>query len=94
MNKGHLEDIYESIQEKRKNRDEHIEIVTKLNNEIQKEILEYRIESTIRVLEDIHQLCLISNEELIKNIDNKIVHCLNKLSGNIDGIELELGDHE
>lgn len=86
MNKGHLECIYESIQEKRKNRDEHIEIVTKLDNEIQKEILEYRIKSVKRVLEYF--------SGLDTDFDNLIVHCLNKLNGNIDGIELELGDLE
>ena len=86
MNKGHLECIYESIQEKRKKRDEHIQIVTKLDNEIQKEILEYRIKSVKRVLEYF--------SGLDTDFDNLIVHCLNKLNGNIDGIELELGDLE
>lgn len=46
--------------------------------------------------------CVTKNERLkkrievlegrIKDLHNKIVHCLNKLSGNIDGIELTLKD--
>lgn len=91
MNKGNLECLYESIENKRKERDEHIKNVTKLDNDIQIKVLEYRIESVKRVLENIHRLLILSDEELIKNIDNKVTHCLNKLEGNIDGIELDLG---
>ncbi len=69
---------------KKKNRDEHIEKVTKLDKEIQVETLEYRIESVKRVLEYFLGLD--------KDFDNMINHCLNKLNGNIDGIELSLGD--
>lgn len=84
MNKGNLECLYDAIEDKRKNRDEHIEAVTKLDKEIQYEVLEYRIESVKRVLEYFRGLDT--------DFDNLIVHCLNKLNGNIDGIELELGD--
>ncbi len=84
MNKGNLECLYDAIKDKRKNRDEHIEAVTKLDKEIQYEVLEYRIESVKRVLEYFRGLDT--------DFDNLIVHCLNKLNGNIDGIELELGD--
>lgn len=84
MNKGNLECIYDAIQEKRRNRDEHIETVTKLDKEIQYEILEYRIESVKRVLDYFRGLDT--------DFDNLIVHCFNKLNGNIDGIELALGD--
>lgn len=84
MNKGNLECLYDAIKEKRKNRDEHIETVTKLDKEIQIELLEYRIESVKRVLEYFR--------DLDTDFENMIVHCLNKLDGNIDGIELNLGD--
>lgn len=84
MNKGNLECIYDAIKEKRKNRDEHIEEVTKLDKEIQVEILEYRIESVKRVLEYF--------TDLDTDFDNLIVHCINKLNGNLDGVELVLGD--
>lgn len=84
MNKGNLECLYDAIQEKRKERDSHIENISKLDNQIQKEVLEYRIESVKRVLEYF--------QGLDTDFDNLITHCLNKLNGNIDGIELELGD--
>lgn len=84
MTKGHLESIYDALQEKRKNRDEYIEMVTKLDKEINHDLLEYRIESVKRVLEYIGGLDT--------DFDNMITHCINKLNGNIDGIELALGD--
>lgn len=84
MNKGNLENFYESIENKRKDRDEYIERVTKLDKEIQQEVLEYRIQSVKRVLEYFNIID--------KDFDNMINHCINKLEGNIDGIELELGD--
>lgn len=92
MNKSNLECLYESIENKRKERDEYIKNVTKLDNDIQFKILEYRIESVKRVLENIQRLLILSDEEIIKNLNDKVIHCLNKLNGNIDGIELELGD--
>lgn len=82
LDKDKLLNIYDSIKEKRKDRDEHIEIVTKLDKEIQFEILEYRIASVKRVLE--YFLGLDSD------FDNLITHCINKLNGNIDGVELDL----
>lgn len=84
MNKGNLECIYDAIKEKRRNRDDYIDKVTELDKEIQVEILEYRIESVKRVLEYF--------QGLDTDFDNLIVHCINKLNGNIDGIELALGD--
>lgn len=84
MNKGNLECIYDAIKEKRRNRDDYIDKVTELDKEIQVEILEYRIESVKRVLEYF--------QGLDADFDNLIVHCINKLNGNIDGIELALGD--
>ena len=84
MNKSNLESIYESIENKRKDRDEYIERVNKLDKEIQQEVLEYRIQSVKRVLEYFNIID--------KDFDNMINHCINKLEGNIDGIELELGD--
>ena len=84
MNKSNLECLYDAIKDKRKQRDSHIEIVTKLDNEIQKEVLEYRIESVKRVLE--------YYKGLDNDYDKLFTHCLNKLNGNIDGVELSLGD--
>ena len=43
-------------------------------------ILKYRIESVLRILN-------LMNRE---GKDNMVVHCLNKLNGNIDGIEIGL----
>lgn len=84
MNQGNLESIYEVIENKRKNRDEYIERINKLDKEIQQEVLEYRIQSVKRVLEYFNGID--------KDFDNMINHCINKLEGNIDGIELELRD--
>lgn len=84
FDKNKLLSIYDSIENKRKQRDEHIETVTKLDKEIQFEILEYRIASVKRVLE--YFLGLDSD------FDKLVTHCINKLEGNIDGVELNLNE--
>ena len=86
MNKGNLESLYETIKEKRKDRDNHIETVQKLDKEIQFELLQYRIVSVIRVLEHL--------SKVETGFDNLIIHCLNKLNGDIDGVELPLGENK
>lgn len=87
LNKGHLESIYDNIQQLRKERDSHIDVVTQLDRKIQVALLEYRINSVYRVLDFIHSN--LSNKEKL-NFDTLITHCCNKLSGNIDGIEINL----
>ncbi len=82
FDKNKLLNIYDSIENKRKQRDEHIETVTKLDKEIQFEILEYRVASVKRVLEYFRGLD--------SDFDKLVTHCINKLEGNIDGVELEL----
>lgn len=81
-NKGHLLSFYEAIENKRKEQDEYIKQVQKIDNEIKVELLEYRINSVNRVLN-----YLVGLDE---DIDNLLTHCINKLNGNIDGIELDL----
>ena len=85
-NRGHLLSFYENIEEKRKERDAHIEVVQRLDKDIQISLLEYRINSAIRVLEYF--------KGLDTDFDNLITHCIDKLNGNIDGIELELGEKD
>lgn len=87
-NKGHLESFYEDIKETRKLREEHIERVQKLDNEIQVKLLEYRINSTLRILDYLHDKSFIESEHI--DYSKYINHCCNKLCGNIDGIELDL----
>lgn len=87
LNKGHLESIYDNIQQLREERENHIKQVQKLDREIQVALLEYRINSVYRVLDFIHSN--LSNKEKL-NFDTLITHCCNKLSGNIDGIEIDL----
>lgn len=87
LDRGKLLNIYESIEDKRKDRDEHIHYVQSIDNEIQKDILEYRIASVSRVLDYIHTNLAIKSDI---DLDCLITHCCNKLNGNIDGIELEL----
>lgn len=84
FNRGHLLSFYEAIEEQRKERENHIEQVNKIDKDIQVKLLEYRINSVKRVLNYF--------KGLDKDTDNMINHCINKLDGNIDGIELELGD--
>lgn len=56
-------------------------------------VKEYRIQSVIRVLDNLHRK-LYTNKTDYKEIEKLIVHCLNKLHGNIDGIELTFSGGE
>lgn len=87
--KGHLLNIYDAIKDKRENQKEYIKQVQELDNEIKTDILEYRIASVKRILNYIHgnQMKVASD---LKRFDTLIIHCCNKLNGNIDGIEIEL----
>lgn len=89
FNKGHLLSFYEEIENKRKEREEYIEQVQKIDKEIQVKLLEYRINSVSRVLSYLHSESFNEDKHL-KDYGNIITHCCNKLSGNIDGIELDL----
>ncbi len=90
-NRGHLLNIYDAIKEKRNRQNEYIKEVQNLDSEIKVDVFEYRIASVSRVLNYIH-----SNQKKVasdlKQFDTLITHCCNKLSGNLDGIELQLGD--
>lgn len=88
-NKGHLESIYDSINESRKEREEYIKKVQKIDNDIQIRVLEYRIASVYRVLDFINHKHFASG----KNLEKYINHCMNKLMGNIDGIEFDLEEN-
>lgn len=91
LDRGKLLSIYENIEEARKQREDYISMVQKIDEEIQIKILEYRIASVSRILDYIH-----SNQTKVANnstrFDTLITHCCNKLNGNLDGIELNLGD--
>ncbi len=82
FNKGHLLSFYEEIENKRSERDEHIKQVQKLDDDIKIKVLEYRINSVNRVLN-----YMVGLDE---DMDNLLTHCINKLNGDIDGIELDL----
>lgn len=89
LNKNVLLSVYEDIKAEIKEKQEYIALVDKKNNEIKIKVLEYRISSVARILDYIHsnQMKVASD---LKQFDTLITHCCNKLSGNIDGIELEL----
>lgn len=91
FNKGHLLIFYEAIEDKRSEREEHIKQVQKLDNDIEVQLLEYRINSVSRVLSFLHSESF-NGDKLLKDYGNIITHCCNKLSGNLDGIELDLGE--
>lgn len=91
--KNELLSIYESIEEERKQRDEYISMLQKKDAEIQVKILEYRIASISRILKYIkyHQEEIINDNN---KLDIYLTHCCNKLSGNLDGVEINLKEEE
>lgn len=74
-------EMYEEFERKRNQ-------VRTLKSEIEVETLEYRIASVKRVLDYINDKCW--RKENMNDLHTYIVHCLNKLNGNIDGVELGL----
>lgn len=80
MTKDDLEDMYSEIENIIKYSKERIELA-------EQDKLKYRIKSVIRVLEYMSRQ---GDKLTFQEGDDLIVHCLNKLNGNIDGIELNL----
>ena len=87
--KKYVETLYRNIEGIKKERNEILKQVNKLDNDAYRCILEYRIASVTRVLEYMHTKLNITSG---KDLETYLVHCLNKLNGNIDGIELDLGE--
>lgn len=68
----------------------HEKEIETIRNTYNKLIVDYRIKSVYRVLDYIRTKKITDNKEL----DTLLCHCQNKLNGNIDGIELDLGTDE
>ena len=88
MDTEQCEILYKEIQDIRKERTIMEKQVQQLDRDVEIKLLQYRIKSVIRVLDYINDKCW--KKEEIRDLHNKVVHCLNKLHGNIDGIEIEL----
>lgn len=86
MDKEEILNFYNSIKNKINEMKIMEEQVKKIDREIQLDIEQYRNKSVVRVLEYINSK--FWENENIDNLQNLICHCLNKLHGNIDGIEL------
>ena len=66
--------------------------ISKRKNQLNEDLLEYRIKSVKRVLSFIYFNSDISiNPNYLKLL---ITHCVNKLNGNIDGVEIDLNSKE
>ena len=92
MDKEEMQNFYNSIEEKRKEMEITEKQVQKLEKEIILELERYRNLSVQRVLDYINHKCWNKETIDIDRLQTLIVHCLNKLNGNIDGIELSLED--
>lgn len=90
MDKEEIVNYYNEIERKRKEMRTIERQVQQIDNEIQLEIEQYRNKSVARVLEYINDKCWEKKD--IDNLHTLIVHCLNKLYGNLDGVELSLGE--
>lgn len=61
--------------------------ISSIREVVSKKKIEYRIESVQRVLEFIRHADITNKRDL----DLLLCHCQNKLNGNIDGTEIDLG---
>lgn len=80
MTKEDLEDMYSGIENIIQYSKENIKLA-------EQDKLKYRIQSVIRVLEYMRYK---GGKLTAQEGDGLLVHCLNKLNGNIDGVELDL----
>ena len=92
MNKKDLECEYDAIKTKRIDRDNYIQLAESLDKQITIDTYRYRIDSVKRVLDYINDK--LWKDEIPKNLQVLIVHCLNKLNGGIDNVELNLDKEE
>ena len=82
-----LEAIFKDLEKDRNEINEAAIALAKKDATRQVHLIEYRIKSTNRVLEFIR----MGVERLDPNTINRLLtHCMNKLNGNIDGIECTL----
>lgn len=88
MDKKSIENFFEEIENDRKERTIMEKQVQSIDSKIQINLEKYRIESVKRVLNYINDKCW--KNQKTESLQKLIVHCLNKLNGNIDGIELSL----
>lgn len=92
MDKDILIEKFDELKNIGKQIDMQKTLLEQLDNTLTIKTLEYRIKSVERVLDYINDKCW--KKENVKNLQNLIVHCCNKLNGNIDGIELSLEGKE
>lgn len=89
FDKENLLGFYKGIKDKKAERAELSKQLQKLDDELEISIFEYRIHSVKRVLK-----YMANMEGSYKNMSNLLNHCINKLSGNIDGVELDLEENK
>lgn len=92
MSKDILIEKFDELKNISKQIDMQKTLLEQLDNTLTIKTLEYRIKSVERVLDYINDKCW--KKENVENLQNLIIHCWNKLNGNIDGIELSLEDKE
>jgi ribosomal protein S15P/S13E len=86
--------IYVEINELKHIKEEKNNEIKDLQSQIAYETLIYRIASVKRVL-DYMRSKQVTRTKSKYDFDNLLVHCMNKLNGNIDGVELSLEeDHK
>ena len=94
MNKEEIQNNFNLIQEKIKEMRTTEKQVKQLDREITLELERYRNKSVERVLDYINDKCWNKENIDIDKLQTLVVHCLNKLNGNIDGIELSLEENK
>lgn len=86
FDKENLLEFYKEIKDKKAEKDKLIKQLQKLDDEAEIFALKYRINSVKRVLKYITRFGG-DNAGLLN-------HCINKLEGNIDGVELDLEENK
>lgn len=69
---------------------QHNEEIRNMRNAYSQKITRYRIDSVSRILDFIRREYRAGR---VCDLEKLLCHCQNKLSGNIDGVELDLDEH-
>lgn len=85
-----INDLLTQANELRDNRDLLDREIIKCENARRAALQDYRIESVARIVDFI--LDEYRSGKIV-DLDRLLTHCLNKLHGNIDGVELDLSDY-
>lgn len=92
--KNRVDNFYKNAQQLKEHIEHNRQQLRDMEREYQERLFMYRIASVNRVLEYIDTQVRHGHPFSLDKLSTLMVHCQNKLNGNIDGIELSLDEED